>query len=60
MSQANLPKLSPHSFTKKLKSFVAVAEWIEELNPMRMRGSDGRIKKNGVEYIYLRSNNAPF
>lgn len=60
MAQANIPKLSPHSFTRKLKSFVSVAEWIEELNPMRMRGSDGRIKKNGVEYIYIRSKNAPF
>lgn len=56
----NAPKLSPHTFTKKLKAFVAVADWIEELNPKELQNKDGRIKADGKEYIYLRTKDAPF
>ncbi len=52
--------LTPHTFTKKLKAFVAVADWIAELNPKDQQNKDGRIKSNGVDHIYLRSKNPPF
>ena len=58
--QANIPKLTPHTFTKKLKAFVAVADWIDELDPKDMCGKDGRIKRDGKQYIYLRSKVPPF
>lgn len=56
----NSMKMSPHTFTKKLSAFVNVAEWITELNPKDLQNKDGRIKSNGVEYIYLRAKDAPF
>lgn len=55
ISQANIPKLTPHTFTKKLKAFVAVADWIDELDPKEMCGKDGRIRRDSKQYIYLRS-----
>lgn len=58
--EINSLKMSSHSFSKKLKAFVAVADWIEELNPKEYQNKDGRIKSDGKEYIYLRTKNAPF
>ena len=60
ISSANMPKMTPHTFTKKLKAFVAVADWIMELNPKDLQNSDGRIKSDGKEYIFLRTDNPPF
>lgn len=60
VSAMNFTKMTPHTFMKKMRAFVAVAEWIAELNPKDMQNSDGRIKSNGIEYIYLRSKNPPF
>lgn len=57
-AQANITKLTPNIFTRKLKSFVSVADWLEEFNPKS--GKDGRIKKNCIEYIYLKSKDAAF
>ena len=54
-SETNLPKMTSNTFTKKLCEFAKWADWIEELNPAEYCNSDGRIKSNGVEYIYLRS-----
>ena len=58
--EINSLKMSSHTFSKKLKAFVAVAEWIEELNPKEYQNKDGRIKSDGKEYIYLRTKDAPF
>ena len=58
--EINSLKMSSHSFSKKLNAFVAVADWIEELNPKEYQNKDGRIKSDGKEYIYLRTKNAPF
>ena len=52
--------MTPHTFTRKLKAFVAVADWIEELNPKDLQNKDGRIKSDGKEYIFLRTKDAPF
>ena len=60
ISAINATKMTPHTFTKKLKAFVAVADWIEELNPKELQTKDGRIKSDGKEYIYLRTKDAPF
>lgn len=60
ISAINATKMTPHTFTKKLKAFVAVADWIEELNPKELQNKDGRIKSDGKEYIYLRTKDAPF
>ena len=56
----NATKMTPHTFTKKLKAFVAVADWIQELNPKELQNKDGRIKADGKEYIFLRTKDAPF
>jgi len=56
----NATKMTPHTFTKKLKAFVAVADWIEQLNPKDLQNKDGRIKADGKEYIFLRTKDAPF
>jgi hypothetical protein len=56
----NATKMTPHTFTKKLKAFVAVADWIEEFNPKDLQNKDGRIRSDGKEYIFLRSKDAPF
>lgn len=60
ISAINATKMTPHTFTKKLKAFVAVADWIEEFNPKELQNKDGRIKSDGKEYIYLRTKDAPF
>ena len=59
-AKTNNKSLSPHTFTKKLKAFVKVAEWIKELNPKDQQNKDGRMKSNGVDHIYLRSKDVPF
>lgn len=48
------------TFKKKLEHFVKVTDWIDEMNPLdKCNGDENkkrrRIKKNGVEYIYLSS-----
>ena len=60
ISDINATKMTPHTFKKKLKAFVAVSDWIEELNPLELQNKDGRIKSDGKEYIYLRTKDAPF
>lgn len=60
LTDINNNKMTPHTFTRKLKAFVAVADWIEELNPKDLQNKDGRIKSDGKEYIFLRTKDAPF
>ena len=61
ISAINSSKMTPHTFTKKLKAFIAVADWIAELNPKDVSGwTKGRIVSDSIVYIYLRSNDAPF
>lgn len=60
ISAINATKMTPHTFTKKLRAFVAVADWIEEFNPKDLQNKDGRIRSDGKEYIFLRSKSAPF
>jgi len=59
IDEINHVKMTPHTFMKKLKAFVAVADWIEELNPVELQNKDGRIKSDGMEFIYLRTKDAP-
>lgn len=61
ISAINSSKMTPHTFTKKLKAFVAVADWIDEFNPKDIPGwANGRIVSHSIAYIYLRSKEAPF
>ena len=60
MAAINMSKMTPHTFTKKLRAFVAVADWVKEFNPKDMQNKDGRIKSDGKEYIFLRSKDEPF
>ena len=60
-AKTNAKNLSSHTFTKKLKAFVAVADWIVEFNPQDVPGyNNGRIISDSVVYIYLKSKDAPF
>lgn len=61
--QSGSSKLTMQGFTKKLRSFVELCPWIEELNPKDYQNSSGRIIRreenappgaNPVEMIYLK------
>lgn len=56
----NMKEMLSTTFKKKLEHFVKVTDWIDEMNPLdKCNGDENkkrrRIKKNGVEYIYLSS-----
>lgn len=55
--------MTPQTFMKKLKSFVTICPWIEELNPKHLQNSSGRIVRreegsapgsSPVEMLYLK------
>lgn len=61
--QSGSSKLTMQGFTKKLRSFVELCPWIEELNPKDYQNSSGRIIRreenappgaNPVEMFYLK------
>ena len=61
--QSGSSKLTMQGFTKKLRSFVELCPWIEELNPKDYQNGSGRIIRreenappgaNPVEMIYLK------
>lgn len=61
--QSGSSKLTMQGFTKKLRSFVELCPWIEELNPKDYQNNSGRIIRreenappgaNPVEMIYLK------
>lgn len=65
MNYSQVTKISMQSFTRKLKAFVELCPWAQELNPKDLQNSSGRIQKsvklpNGFvktkDMIYIRSN----
>ena len=61
---SGVSKITTQSVTKKLKAFVELCPWIEELNPECYRNASGRIlrreknaqgENNPVEMIYLKA-----
>lgn len=62
-TKTNMKQLTPHSFSKKLKAFVAVTPEIAELNPPDLCNDGNRIKEKDGErryLIYVRTVDAPF